>query len=62
LSLLSKYLGMPLNLRLGVIGELGIKIPWTKIWKDPVKIVMKDLIVVCESSGEFERDWMEKRK
>jgi hypothetical protein len=53
---------MPLNLRLGVIGELGIKIPWTKIWKDPVKIVMKDLIVVCESSGEFERDWMEKRK
>jgi vacuolar protein sorting-associated protein 13A/C len=53
LTLISRYLGLPLFLRLGVIGELGIKIPWTKIWKDPVKLVLKDLIIVCESTGDF---------
>ena len=51
---LATYLGFPLILNLGVIGSLRVSIPWTKIWRDPVKIAIRDVVIVCSTTQFYQ--------
>ncbi|GMI17545.1 hypothetical protein TrLO_g14806 [Triparma laevis f. longispina] len=48
-SLLSS-LGLPVTLFEGKVGALSITIPWRGLWKEKVKIVLNDVVVLGESN------------
>ncbi len=50
---MSTYLGMPLILESSIIGTLIASIPWMRIWREPVRLTLKDIVIVCSTSGEF---------
>jgi hypothetical protein len=40
---LSKLIGLPMDVNEGYANRLMIKIPWSRLWKEPVEIVIEDI-------------------
>ncbi|GMH83022.1 hypothetical protein TrST_g613 [Triparma strigata] len=47
---LLQSLGLPVTLFEGKVGALSITIPWRGLWKEKVKIVLNDVVVLGESN------------
>ena len=44
-----------------MIGLLSVKIPWTKIWREPLIITMKHVFIYGSTMGEYSELFMRVR-
>ncbi|KAL1212574.1 hypothetical protein V5N11_021137 [Cardamine amara subsp. amara] len=59
-----EYLQLPIALKQGRVGKLSIKIPWKKLGRDPIIIMLED-VFICASQRtdqEWSSDVVEKRE
>ncbi|CAM9941979.1 unnamed protein product, partial [Sphacelaria rigidula] len=55
-------LELPVALRHGTIGRLEIRIPWKKLGKDPVVVVIDRVFLVVEPKFEWDADAVKRRE
>ncbi|CAN8265066.1 unnamed protein product [Cochlearia groenlandica] len=58
------YLQLPIALKQGRVGKLSIKIPWKKLGRDPIIIMLEDVFVCASQRNdqEWSSDVVEKRE
>ncbi|KFK27746.1 hypothetical protein AALP_AA8G423700 [Arabis alpina] len=59
-----EYLQLPIALKQGRVGKLSIKIPWKKLGRDPIIIMLEDVFVCASQRNdqEWSSDVVEKRE
>ncbi|OAO93017.1 hypothetical protein AXX17_AT5G24610 [Arabidopsis thaliana] len=59
-----EYLQLPIALKQGRVGKLSIKIPWKKLHRDPVTIMIEDVFICASQRNdqEWSSDVVEKRE
>lgn len=50
-----QYFWLPFKLKIGSIGKIMLRIPWTKITSAPVDIIISDILIVVEP--EDRQNW-----
>ena len=56
---LSKVIGLPLEVIDGYANELMIKIPWSRLWKEPVEIIIEDIYAYCIVDPQYSQEFAE---
>ncbi|EFH50478.1 hypothetical protein ARALYDRAFT_910516 [Arabidopsis lyrata subsp. lyrata] len=59
-----EYLQLPIALKQGRVGKLSIKIPWKKLGRDPIIIMLEDVFICASQRNdqEWSSDVVEKRE
>lgn len=52
LRFLSMILGIDVQVVRGIIGTLQLSFNWRALWKEPIKITLEDLYIVCKPSDQ----------
>ena len=54
-------LGVPLNVKKGVIGKLEIVIPYTRLMSQPCEVYLTDLHLVCTSNPKYDSHYVKRK-
>jgi hypothetical protein len=55
-------LGFPIDITKAIIGTLTVRIPWTKIWKEPLTIIIKDVFIIGKTKSDYDLKYHELRE
>jgi hypothetical protein len=56
---LSKLVGLPLDVNEGYAKSIMIRIPWSRLWKEPVEILIEDVYACCTVKGQYSQEFAE---
>ena len=56
---LSKMIGVPLEVIDGYAKKLQINIPWNRLWKQPIEIVIEDIYACCSINHNYSQEFAE---
>lgn len=59
LMLLSKLIGLPLDITKGYAKIIRINVPWSKIWKEPIEIIIEDVHALCTVRDQYSEEFAE---
>eukprot|EP00964_Phaeocystis_antarctica_P068560 scaffold41528_cov38-Phaeocystis_antarctica.AAC.1 len=45
-------LGLPLEVKVGTIGRVELRIPWAKLNSEPTQLLLDDLFIICGPQSE----------
>ena len=62
LRLLSELIGLDFEILRGGIGSFQLAFPWSQLWKEPIKISLEDVHVVCRPKSQWHSDIYISRK